>query len=194
MASGSYRNCLYASTTPGAAKATFTTEAQLNIGTDMKPQAKITPDFWGPSPSDAIGRGFHIDALGIFSSTATPTFTWNVRGGAAGNITTAPLLLGGTALTTLTTQTNKLWHLEGYVVLEAIGSGALSTIRGMGRVSSSGLSAAATGDMFGGGATPGTITVFDTTITNFINVNVAASASSASNSVQLLQLVVEAIN
>lgn len=194
MASGSYRNCLYSSILPGASNNTFTTERQLNVGSDMKPQAKITPDFWGPSPADATGRGVHIVARGIISTTATPTFTWTVRGGAAGNITTAPILLGGSAITTLTGISSQVWELEGDVVLEALGHTALSTIRGLGRISSAGFSAAGTGNLFGGGATPGTITVFDTTITNFINVNVACSASSASNVCQLLQLIVEALN
>lgn len=195
MASGSYRNCLYASIQAGTAKATFTTELQLNAAADaMKSQAKITPDFWGPSPSDAVGRGLHINAKGILSTTGTPTFTFVVRGGAAGNITTAPVLLGGSAITTLTTVTNKLWELDGDITLEALGSGALSTIRGLGRVSSSAFSAAGTGDLFGGSASPGTITVFDTTTTNYINVNVACGTSSASNSIQLLSLLVEALN
>lgn len=194
MASGSYRNCLYASTTPGAAKATFTTEAQLNIGTDMKPQAVIPANFWGPSPSDAVGRGFHILARGIVSTTGTPTFTWTVRGGAAGNITTAPILLGGTAITTLTGLANSIWELEGDIVLETVGSGAGSTIRGLGRVSSPGFSAAGTGGLFGGAASPGTVATFDMTASNFINVNAACGTSSASNSVQLLSLIVEAFN
>jgi hypothetical protein len=198
MASGSYRNCLYASTVAGTSKNTFTTELCLNAGSDaMKSQAKITPDFWGPSPSDAIGRGFHIIARGIISTTGTPTFTWTVRGlgtTSTPNITTAPVLLGGTAITTLSAVSSAIWEIEGDVVLEALGTGPLSTIRGLGRVSSAGFSAAGTGNMFGGGATPGTTATFDTTVTNFINVNVACGTSSASNICQLLQLIVEAIN
>lgn len=195
MASGSYRNCLYASTTPGAAKATFTSEFQINDVASMKPQAKLTPDFWGPAPADAIGRGIHIYAKGIVSSTATPTFQLNVRGGAAGNVASAPILLGMPAgKATISGAANNVWELEGEVVLEAIGAvGGNSTIRGIGTVRSSGL-AVPVADLFGGGASPGTSAVFDTSITNFINVNAICGTSNAANSIQLLQLVVEALN
>lgn len=194
MASGSFSNTLYSSIFTGVAKATFTTEAQLNIGTDMKPQARIPADFWGPGPEDAVGRSVRITATGIMSTTATPTFTWTIRGGAAGNITTAPILLGGTALTTLTTLTNVVWRIEGVITLEALGSGANSTIRGLGLVTSPGLSAAGSGSLFAGAATPGTLATFDTTSANFINVNAACGTSNASNSIQLLQLTLEALN
>lgn len=197
MASGSYRNCLYASTTPGAAKATFTAEAQINVGTNMVPQAKITPDFWGPSPADAVGRGLHIYAKGILSSVTSATWQLIVRGGAAANVASAPCLLGMTGLkSSVTTPVNTVWELEGDVVLEAIGSAGASTIRGLGTVRSSGL-LIPVADLFGGGtspASPGTSTAFDTTATNFINVNAICGTSSGSNSIQLLQLVVEALN
>lgn len=195
MASGSYRNCLYASTTPGAAKATFTAEFQINDVATMKPQAKLTPDFWGPSPADAIGRGIHIYAKGIWSTTGAPNWQLNVRAGAAGNVASAPILLGMPAVkAAISGAANNVWELEGDVVLEAIGSvGANSTIRGMGTVRSSGL-AVPVADLFGGGASPGTSAAFDTSITNFININAICGTSSGSNSIQLLQLVVEALN
>lgn len=195
MASGSYRNCLYASQQAGTAKNTFTTELQLNAGTDaMKPQAKITPDFWGPSPADAVGRGIHIVARGILSTfTTAPTYTWTVRGGAVNNISAVPVLLGSAAITTLVSQTNVIWELEGDIILEVLGHTALSSLRGVGRVSSPGISGG-TGGLFANSAQPGLITNFDTTINNFINVNVACGTSNAANSIQLLQLVVEALN
>lgn len=176
---------LYASTSPGTAKNTFTSEAQINDTTGMGPQAHLPVDFF-----TTPGRsGLHIIARGILSSTGTPTYTPTIRLGAAGSTSTA-IVLGGAALTTGSGVSNQFFEIEGDVLLKTLGAaGTNSTVVGTGRIISPGL-ATTIAPLYGGAASPGTVATVDTTIVNYINVNAACSASSASNNIQLLELLV----
>ncbi|CNI07256.1 Uncharacterised protein [Mycobacterium tuberculosis] len=140
-----------------------------------------------------MGQAIEIVAEGIFSTTSTPTLTLTIRAGAAGN-TTAAILLGSAAMTTGSGVSNQYWKLSGTVVLTAMGAaGTNSTVRGIGTLSSPGL-ATPTSPVWGGAASPGTVATLDTSISNYINVNAAWSAGSASNTIQLLQLRVSGLN
>lgn len=189
-------NCelLYASTVAGTAKASFTSEVAINDTAGMGVQCHLPPDFWLPSPGQ-VGRGIRIVARGILSSTATPTYTFTIRSGAAAS-TSAAILLGSAALTTGSGVTNQPWELQGDVFLSAIGAaGANSSVRGTGMFLSPGI---ASPFMAGLGAnaslTTPVATTLDTSITNYLNLNCTCSASSASNSIQLLQLLVFGLN
>ena len=187
-------NCelIYSSLNAGTAKNTFTTEVQINDTAGMGVQAHLPPDFWLANNGQP-GRGIRIVARGILSSTATPTYTFTVRSGAAGN-TTSAILLGSAALTTGSTVTNQYFELQGDVVLTAIGAaGTNSTVRGIGSLLSPGL-ATTINPVYGGAASPGTVATVDTSITNYINFNVACSASSASNTITLQQLLIFGLN
>jgi hypothetical protein len=190
---------LYASTAAATAKDTFTSEVTINNTGGMSPQVSIPATFWQPNKAaSAISRGIKVVARGIVSSTGTPSFTFTLRSGTAGS-TTASILLGSAALATATGISSIGWTFEGDIILEAIGSagGATSTIRGIGTLTTDGYSATTTTrsfPLYGGASTPGTATTFDTTITNFLNFNVTCTASSASNSVTLQQLLVYGLN
>lgn len=189
---GTSTELLYVSTSAGTAKASFTSEAQINDTSGMGVQCHLPPDFWLPAPGQ-IGRAITIIAEGILSSTGTPTYTWSIRSGAAGN-TSSAILLGTAAMTTTSGASNQYWKLEGTVVLTSIGAaGTNSTVRGLGTISSPGLAASGS-PAYGGAASPGTVATLDTSITNYINVNVACSASSASNTITLHQLRVMGLN
>jgi hypothetical protein len=187
-------NCelLYASTATSAAKASWTTEVTCNDTATMGVQAHLPPDFWLPTPGQ-VGRGIRIVARGILSSTGTPTYTFSIRGGAAGSTSTA-ILLGTAALTTGSGVTNQIWEMQGDVMLTTLGAaGTNSTVRGVGTFISPG-TANKIDPAWGGGATPGTVATVDTSITNYINFNIACSASSASNTVTIHQLLVFGLN
>ena len=131
---GTVTELLYASTAVGASLNTFTTEAQLNTVGTMGVQAKIPANFWEANNNQS-GRGVRIVARGLFSTTGTPTYQLFVRGGASGNITTAPLVLGTAAITTTSGAASAFWELEADIILTAIGyAGAHSTIQGAGKV------------------------------------------------------------
>lgn len=185
--------CLYASTAAGATLASFTTEAQMNTTATMGVQAKLTPDFWQARPG-SVGQAVRLEATGVLGCTGTPTMTFTVRGGAAANITTAPLLAGTAAITLGSGLTAVPWKLSIDLVLQAIGAaGANSTLRGQGTVMIGGATAAIW-PVWGGGSSPGTIATVDTSIVNFINVNAACSASNAANTITLNQLLVFGLN
>lgn len=191
---GTNTEVIYANTTAGTAKNTFTSEVAINDTAGMGVQAHLPPDFFLPNPNQ-VGRGIRIVARGILSSTGTPTYTFTIRSGIAGN-TSAAILLGSAALTTGSGVTNQPWELQGDVFLVSQGAaGANSTLRGMGTIISPGL---ASPYIYGVGAgaslTTPTVATFSADITNYINFNVTCSASSASNSIQLQQLIVYGLN
>lgn len=191
---GTVTELIYASTAPGTAKASFTSEAQINDTTGMGVQAHLPPDFWLPTPN-SVGRGIRIVARGILSSTGTPTYTFTVRAGTAGS-TSAAILLGSAAITTGSGVSNQFWELEGEVILTAMGAaGANSTVRGIGRIMSPGFAnSTLIQPVWGGGSSPGTVATLDTSIANYINFNAACSANSASNSITLQHLLVYGLN
>lgn len=174
---------------------TFTTEAPLNKGATTPVQAHIPPDFWLPTNSQT-GRGIRIVARGIVSSTGTPSYTWTVRLGASG--ITGPIVLGSAALATASGVSNVPWNLEGDVILEVLGAaGGNSTVRGIGTLLTDGYSAATTTrlyQLYGGAASPGTVATVDTSITNYINLDITCTASSASNTITLQQMEVYGLN
>lgn len=191
---GTNTEVIYASTTAGTAKNTFTTEVQINDTAGMGVQAHLPPDFFLPNPT-AVGKGVRIVARGILSSTATPTYTFTIRLGSAGN-TSAAIVLGSAALTTASGVTNQPWELQGDITLVSQGAaGANSTVRGTGMLICGGL---ASPFMYGLGAgaslTTPTVATVDASITNFVNFNVACSASSASNTITLQHLLLFGLN
>lgn len=174
----------------GTAKASFTSEVQINDTAGMGVQAFIPARFWSPYYSE--DRTLKVEARGILSATGTPTYTFTTRLGAAGSTSTA-IVLGSAALTTTSSPTNQIWEFEGYITMKSLGAdGTNSTIQGIGSVESPGL--ANVGALWGGAASPGTVATVDASITNFINFNVACSASNAANSIQILQLFVYGLN
>jgi hypothetical protein len=163
----------------------------------MGVQAHLPPDFWLPS-SVSVGRGIRIKAAGYINSTVTPTFTWTIRGGAAGS-TTAAILGGTAALTTASGTTNTPWWLEIDVFVRTMGAaGANSTIQGEGMLWAPGISTNAGMNRISAGAAAaaadGVATNLDTSITNYINFNATCSASSASNKIRVEQLLVFGLN
>jgi hypothetical protein len=189
---GSVTELIYASTAVGLTQASFTTEQQFNTTATMGAQAHLPPDFWLPNPTQ-VGRGIKVIARGILSSTGTPTYTFNIRSGAAGSTSTA-ILAGTGTLTTSTGASNQIWELEADIILTTLGAaGTNSTVRGMGTIRSPGLNPVI-GPVWGGGASPGTVATVDTSIVNYINMNIACSASSSSNTITLDQLLVFGLN
>jgi len=191
-----YTELLYASSAAGLTLATFTTEAQANTTGTMGNQASIPANFFNQNTS--VGKTIKIVARGILASTATPTYTFTVRGGAAANITTAPILGGTAAMATVSGATTCAWEYEVDCVFKTLGAGPSgtgnSTLVCVGRVFCAGLATTANNMVYGAAASPGTVATFDPKIENYINFNIACSASSASNTISLQQLLVFGLN
>jgi hypothetical protein len=192
--SGTYQELAYFNLASFTAKASFTSEVSINDVAGGGAVAELPPYFFGNTPY-GVGKALRIVARGLLSTTGTPTFTPTIRLGTKGS-TTGPIILGSpAAITTGSGITTKLFEIEGDAIMRAIGDvGAASTMQGLGQFRCSGVASPFVYDMFGGAASPGTVATVDTSITNYINVNFACSASSASNIVQLLQLQVWLLN
>ena len=177
------------------ALATFTTEAVANVPNATNgPQPVLPSYFFLPSPN-SLGKALRIVARGILSTTSAPTYTWTCRAGAA-NSTAGPIIAGTVATTAATTVTSKGWEFEADIVVKTMAAeGGNSTLQGVGLLASpAGLASPFAAEVWGGAAQPGTVATFDVSITNHINFNFACGTSNASNSIQLLQLLVFGLN
>jgi hypothetical protein len=171
-------------------------EAQVNTAALFGVQAHIPADFWLPNPNQ-VGRGIRIVARGTINNVTTPTFTLTIRGGAAGNVASAPILLGTPTITIGGAGNTFAFYLCGDVILSAIGAaGANSTVLGRGTIQSLSYwtTSALTSGMFAGASATAPTATIDTSIVNYINVNAAFGAVSASNTVVLNQLLVFGLN
>lgn len=181
---------LYRNGAAGTAQNTFTAERALHDVAGMGPRPVIPPNLVMPGAEREAT--FYYRATGILSSTGTPTYTITLRLGANAS-TTAAIVLGTAAMTTGSGVTNQFWEAEGEIVATTIAdSGANSTVRGTGMFRCGGL---ASPFMFlfnaSASATAPTVATVDWSIANYFNLNVACSASSASNSIQLLSEAVD---
>jgi hypothetical protein len=190
---GTNAELLYVNEDAFTAKNTFTSEVQINDQAGGGPQAYLPHGFFLFPGSSR--KSLRVVARGIMSSTGTPTYTFTLRSGTAGN-TSAAILAGSAALTTASGITNKMWEFEADIVVKKpTGSGAATSGVGAGMISSpAGLASPFQYELWGGAAQPGTFSTLDPTIDNYLNFNVACSASNASNSIQLLQLLVLGLN
>lgn len=183
---------IYASPTSATAKASFTTEIAINDQAGMGLRAHLPPDFWR-NTNDGTLRTISVRARGVLSSTATPTYTFSLRLGALDSITSV-IALGSAALTTTSGAAAAIWEFEGEFNVRTLGTTAVTaTGHGQGLLTSFG-TANKIDPIWGGGASPGTFTTLDPTITNYFNFNVACSASSASNTITLHQLLILGLN
>ena len=195
--SGTVMDLVYANVASGTAKNTFSTEATpiLNDTTGMGAQAQFNPFYFDPAYAKS-GKTVRVVARGICSTTATPTYQFIVRLGATG--IAASIAWESPAATTLTGIASKGWSFCADIVTRTLaGAGANSTIQGIGELfgDATGFNANSLVLMgWANNAQPGTVATFDYSIANTVNVNVICSASSASNSVQLLQLLVWGLN
>ncbi len=194
---GTGTELIYSNPVAGTAKTTFTTEFMINDTTAMGPAPVIPAWFFMPAGQKA--KALRIVARGIASVTGTPTWIWTFRFNPTVTPAvppTGPNVGSNAAATALTGVTNQLWECELDVQLTIEGAaGSNSTLRGLGMITAPGLFASAsTLAIFGSGATPGTVATFDMSLLNTLTVGSTCSASSGSNSIQLLQLLVFGLN
>ena len=194
---GTGTELIYSNPTVGTAKTTFTTEFMINDTAGMGP-APVLP-AWFFMPSRSRSQAIRIVARGITSVTATPTWIWTFRLNPVVTPAVPPTgpNVGSTGtLTALTGVTNQLWEAELDVQLTLEGAaGSNSTVRGLGRLLAPGLFTTVAGmAIFGSGASPGTVATVDISLLNTLTVGSTCGTSSASNSIQLLQLLVFGLN
>ncbi len=192
---GTWAETIFVNRADHSAVASFTSEASLLSGTNQQP---VFPALFF-NGRQGVGRSVRIIGKGVLSSTSTPTYTFSFRlGTTAGSSYLSGTAVGVTAaITTASSITNKYFEfqLDLTCYTPGIGSGN-TTLSGAGYIMSP-----------GGFAspfiypieptTPDTATwtaTIDAASTQYLNCSVACSASSASNTITLKQLLVLGLN
>lgn len=176
---------LYASQNAGTALSNVATETILNDSAGMGSPMVIPANFFANART---GRSLKIIARGIMATVATaPTLIFRVRTGIVPQTLTNSLLSMTAATTTAIVSAGTMWEIEGDIVVQQPGSTA--TARGTGFVFSAGFPSPFMLPMWGGAASPGTQT-FDTTTAQNLSITAQYGTASASNTCQLLQLLV----
>lgn len=145
------------------------------------------------------GRAIEIYASGILGTTGTPTITFQARLGT----TSGSSYLSGTsvgasaAITTSSGVSNKMWELYLRLTARTLGIGTgNTTLSGNGWVYSPGGFASPFKYAMtpGGGESATWTSTVDMSLTQYLNLSITWSASSASNTATLKELVVRGIN
>jgi hypothetical protein len=170
-------------------------EASLLAGVNLQP---AIPALYFDT-AKGVGRTFRITADGIFSNTGTPTMTFQARmGTTSGSATLSGASIGvSAAITTTSGVTNVFWRWVMEFTLRTPGTGTgNATIAGSGLI----ISPAGFASPFAyptEPTTPNTATwtqTFDGSLTQYLNLSLTWSASSASNTCQLKKLLMESLD
>lgn len=196
---GTWTELIYGNVSVGTAKNTFTTEFAINDVAGMGPIMTLPPEFFMPSIN--YGKTLRIVARGVQLGTGStpPTWLWTFRFNPTltpAAPPTGPIIAGGAAAITGTTNANSLWEAEFDVQMVTYGgAGNNSTLRGLGLLTSPrGLVSPFGMELFGGAASPGSVATFDWSVANTLTVGLTCGTSLAANQMQLLQLLVMGLN
>lgn len=174
---------------------TSSSEGSLLAGVNQQPVIPAT-FFDG---NEAFGRAIQIEAEGVLGTTSTPTIIFQVRlGTTSGSTYLSGTSVGVTAaITTSSGVTNVWWFLRLTLVCNTPGIGSNNTtLSGAGFVTSpAGFASPFTYPVEP--TTPNTATwtsTIDNSLTQYMNLSVTWSASSASNTITCKRLSVQALN
>lgn len=187
---GTYSELIYSNRADHTTLASFTSEASLIAGNNEQP---VIPALYFDG-TKGFGRTISIIARGVVSSTATPTYIFQVRSSTtAGSSTLSGASLGVTAaITTGSGISNKAWELRLDLTCYTPGIGSNNcTLSGAGYVFSAGFASPFMYPLEP--TTPDTATwtqTIDGSLTQYLNLSVTCGASSASNTITCKQLLV----
>jgi hypothetical protein len=146
--------------------------------------APVFPVLVLPANYLKTGRIISVKAKGIWAATATPTYTFRLQN----TVGTTVTIVTGAAIT-VSAITNQAWELE--LLVQCRTEGTSGTVLAQGHLDMGGVTG--TNYLPATGTAPATATV-DTTIAQTWGVEIACSASSASNTVKGVILEVTAKN
>lgn len=144
--------------------------------------ASVFPDITLPLNFFSRDRKLWIKCRGIWAATATPTYTFSVKVGSVVVVTSAAI--------TVSALTNQSWELD--VALQTRSEGTAGTLEGMGDLNMGGV----TGTQWlpATGTAPAASSAIDLTTSLALAIQIACSASSASNTVKGIMETVVAWN
>lgn len=145
--------------------------ANLATLTDVSPAPSIV------IPANLLEQGSRLEfyAFGRYSNTGTPTLTIGVYYG-TGAISAGMAICATSALTTVTTVTNRTWRLEGHATVRAVGASTSGSILGIAEISN-----VTTNGTDLAPATAPTALACDTTVANKLMVGATWGAANAAN-------------
>ena len=191
----SWTECLYANRADHTAVSSFTSEASLLAGTNTQPVFPPGFFFDGNRP----GKTIQVYASGILACTGTPTYTFYLRIGSTvgSSYLSGTAVLVSAAITCASGISDKRWELYGRITVRTPGlSTSNTTMSASGIVfSHGGFASPYTYALSPGGGESATWTsTLDASVQHYLNLSVACSASSASNTITCKELVVSALN
>lgn len=161
----------------------------LNTSTTATSILPAAAKFTIPANFFAIGKVLRVTAQGrISTTTGPPTITLDIRFGST-------VVWNGGAVTTVASLTNKSWELMTLLTCRAIGTSA--NLFGVGKLTSSIVVGSSGGNANTGvmpDSAPAVGSNFDSTAAQVVDLFGTWSASSASNSIQLHNFILEALN
>lgn len=147
--------------------------------------APVFPTIALPANFLRAGRNMHLRASGIWAATATPTYTFRLQ-----NTVGTAVTLVTSAAVTVSALTNQSWWLD--IMVQCRTEGTAGTLEAHGILHTLGVTVI-TRSLPDTGTAPATATV-DTTIAQTWGLEIACSASSASNTVKGVALQLLSIN
>jgi hypothetical protein len=144
--------------------------------------ASIFPDITIPANFFTRERKLWIKCRGIWAATATPTYTFSVKVGSVVVVTSAAI--------TVSAITNQAWELD--CVIQTRSEGTAGTLEALGDLNMGGV----TGTQYlpATGTAPAASSAIDLTVAQTLAVQIACSASSASNTVKGISQTVVSLN
>jgi hypothetical protein len=191
-----WTECTFSNRADYTAVASTNAEASLLAGVNEQPWF---PAGYFDQANRGPGRGISLLARGLLGTTGTPTIIFQVRlGTTSGSAYLAGTSVGvSAAITTSSGVTNKWWELRLDLICNTTGIGSgNTTLAGAGYVTSPGGFASPFVYALEP-TTPDTATwtsTIDNSATQFVNLSVTWSASSASNTITLKQLLCLGLN
>ena len=186
---------LYVNVADHTALSSFTSEASLIAGTNLQPT--LLAGFF--ADTEAYGRCVRFEAEGILGSTGTPTYTFQCRlGTTQGSSDLTGTSVGvSAAITTGSGVSNQNWRLVLDLICNTPGQGSTNTTLNCSGFVESGGGFAAPYNYALSPSTPPTATwtaTINAASTQYFNLSVTCSASSASNAIRCKKLKAYVLN
>jgi len=178
---GTSGEVLYSSIATGTQLNTFTTEDNL-----MKtlPYCIIPAGFFY-NAQGATGKCLRLKACGRLGTTASPTFSMNVRLLTSSTWSAAGLTVGTGLVTAGATVTLAPWFLDMEITMRTLATGAASTLALMGEWRGPSALASPFAYTLPANNTAFTVTTFDHSVTNYLFLSAACNTSNILNLIQL---------
>jgi hypothetical protein len=190
---GTMTEALAANSAVGSAFASFTSAQFISANSGA---AYLPANFFEMSGGNGVGKSIYIKAFGVLSVTGTPNFTMAVSLNTTQGTYSANVLATTAAVAMSSGVTNVPWELDVIATCASVGASGSFLSDGMFKVYNAITSATAWGGYRCSSSTanPNTAVTISTQSAYYLELAGTWSASSASNTVTVYQLMVLGLN